>query len=85
MHAFPTGSLSMVNIKDLELLEGYGRRRVKVIESIGSQWKEVAIALGVGEDTIDTIKSLHNHLEACRAMLAIWLECNKCRQCPGSD
>ena len=68
----------MVNIKDLEVLEGHGRRKVKVIESIGSQWEEVAVALGVEEDMIDAIKSTHshNHLEACRAMLTTWLACN---------
>ena len=59
-------------------MEGRGQRKVKVIESIESQWEEVAVALGVEEDMIDTIKSTHsqNHLEACRAMLATWLESN---------
>lgn len=51
---------------------------MKIIESIESQWEVVAIALGVKEDIISAIKSTHshNHLEACCAMLATWLECN---------
>ena len=74
---FLTGSVP-INIKYLELLEGHGRRKVKVIESIESQWEKVAVALGVEEDMIDTLKSTHshNHLEACHAMLVTWLECN---------
>ena len=58
------------------MLEGHGGRKVKLIEGIGSQWKELAVALGFEQDIIDMIISthLHRHHEACHEMLARWLE-----------
>ena len=67
----------MLNIKALEVTEGRGGRKVRVIESIGSQWEEVAKALDIGQEDIDMIKTTHSdNEEACREMLATWLEGN---------
>ena len=65
-------------MKALEEIEGCGGRKVRVVESIVSEWKEVAKALDMGQEDIDTIKSRHsdNDEEACREMLATWLEGN---------
>ena len=53
-------------------------RKVRVVESIGSEWEEVAKALDMGQEDIDMIKSTHsdNDEEACHEMLATWLEGN---------
>ena len=63
----------------LELIEGCGGRKVKVIEDIGSHWEDLAVELEVQEEIIDQIKSEHpsqSYREACRAVLATWLESN---------
>ena len=66
------------DIEALKVLEGHGGRKVRVVESIGSEWEEVAKALDMGQEDIDMIKSTHsdNDEEACREMLATWLEGN---------
>ena len=68
----------MPNIKALELLEGRGGGKVRVVESMVFEWEEVAKALDMGQEDIDMIKSTHsdNDEEACREMLATWLEGN---------
>ena len=60
------------------MIEGHGGRRIKVIDSVGSQWEELAKALEMEQEYIDMIKTTHgdNDQEACRAMLATWLEGN---------
>ena len=66
-------------MKALELIEGRGGRKVKVIEDIGSHWEDLAVELEVQEEIIDQFKSehpSHSHHEACRAVLATWLEGN---------
>ena len=67
-----------VDIQALEVIKGRGGREVRVIESIGSEWEEVAKALDMGQEDIDMIKTTHsdNDEEACREMLATWLEGN---------
>ena len=72
------GISTMLNIKALEVTEGRGGRKVRVIESIGSQWEEVAKALDIGQEDIDMVKTTHsdNDEEACREMLVTWLEGN---------
>ena len=69
---------TVLNIKALEELEGRGGRKVRVVESIGSEWEEVAKALDIGQEDIDMIKTRHSDHdeEACREMLATWLEGN---------
>ena len=68
----------MLDMRALEAIEGCGGRKVRVIESIGSEWEEVAKALDMGQEDIDMIKTTHsdNDEEACREMLATWLEGN---------
>jgi hypothetical protein len=60
------------------VLEGHGGRKVRVVESIASEWEEVAKALDMGQEDIDMIKTRHSDHdeEACREMLATWLEGN---------
>ena len=59
-------------------MEGRGGKKIKVIDSIGSQWEELAKALNMEQEDIDMIKTTHgdNDQEACRVMLATWLEGN---------
>ena len=68
----------MLNIEALEDLDGRGGRKVRVLESIGSEWEEVAKALDMGQEDIDMIKTRHSDHdeEACHEMLATWLEGN---------
>ena len=60
------------------MTEGRKGRKIRVIESIGSQWEEVAKALDIGQEDIGMIKTTHsdNDEEACREILATWLEGN---------
>ena len=62
----------------MEVIEGHGRRRIKIIDSIGSQWQELAKVLNIGQEDIDMLKTTHSdsNEEACREMLATWLEGN---------
>ena len=78
IHLLGSGISTTLNIKALEVLEGHGGRKVRVVDSIGSEWKEVAKALDMGQEDIDMIKSRHSDHdeEACREMLATWLEGN---------
>ena len=73
-----SGIKTVMNIKALEELEGRGGRKVRVVESIGSEWEEVAKALDMGQEDIDMIKTRHpdDDEEACCEMLATWLEGN---------
>ena len=74
-HAGPIPSL---DIKVLEVIEGHGGKKIKIIDSVGFQWEELAKALDMEQEDIDMIKTTHadNHEEACRMMLATWLEGN---------
>ena len=65
----------MLNIQALEEIVGHGGRKVRVLESIGSEWEELAKALTVRQEDIDVIKAAHsdNDEEASREMLASWL------------
>ena len=74
-HAGPIPSL---NIKALEVIEGRGGKKIKIIDSVGSQWEELAKVLDMGQEDIDMIKTTHgdDDQEACHAMLATWLEGN---------
>ena len=73
-----SGIKIMLNIKSLEELEGRGGRKVRIIESIGSEWEEVAKALDMEQEEIDMIKTRHldHDEEACYEILATWLEGN---------
>ena len=68
----------ILNMKAFEAIEGCEGTKVRVIESRGSQWEEVAKALDMGQEDIDMIKTTHsdNDEETCREMLATWLEGN---------
>ena len=70
------GSLPSLDIKALEVIKGLGGRRIKIIDSIGSQWEELAKLLKMVQEDIDMIKTTHrdNDQEACHVMLVTWLE-----------
>ena len=67
-------------MKLLEVIEGRGGRKIKVIEGIGSHWEDLAVELEIPEEIIDQVKNKHaishDHHEACCAILAMWLEGN---------
>ena len=60
------------------MIEGRRGRKINIIETIGSEWVEVAKALDMGQEDIDIIRSTHsdNDEEACHEMIATWLEGN---------
>ena len=60
------------------MIKGRGGKKIQVIDSIGSQWDEVAKALKIKHEDIEMIKTTHsdNDEEACREMLTTWLEGN---------
>lgn len=67
---------TLLNIQALEVIEGHRGRKVKLIDSIGDQWEEVAKALDMNQENIDNIKTIHSDKDivACHAMLTTWLE-----------
>ena len=73
-----TGNDPILNMESIKLIEGHGGRKVKVIEGIGPHWEDVARALKIEQEVIDSIKSTHpshSHHEACSAaVLASWLQ-----------
>ena len=78
-YTFDTGSIPPLDMKALEIIEGRGGRKIKVIEDIGSHWENLAVELGIQQEIIDQIKNeipSHNHHEACNTVLATWLEGN---------
>jgi hypothetical protein len=68
----------VLNIKALEVIKSRGGGKMEIIKSIGSEWVEVAKALDMRQEDIDIIKTRHSDddEEACREMLATWLEGN---------
>ena len=66
-------------MKALELIGSHGGRNIKVIEGIGPHWEDLARALEIEQEIIDSIKRTHpshSHHEACGAVLASWLQGN---------
>lgn len=57
------------------MFESHGGRKVKVIESIGNQWGELAKALGFENEVIDYIADMfpQDHEASCQ-MLSKWLD-----------
>ena len=45
-----SGIKTMLNIEALKELEDRGGRKVRIVESIGSEWEEVAKALDMGQE-----------------------------------
>ena len=66
---------SYPSLEALHLLESHGGRKVRIIDSVASQWVELAKAMGFGEEDIDRIRNTFclNH-EACQEMFIKWLE-----------
>ena len=66
---------SYPSLEALCLLESHSGRKIKIIDSIASQWIELARAMGFGEEDIERIRntSCLSH-EACQKMFTKWLE-----------
>ena len=58
------------------MLEGVGGRKVRVIERVAPDWKDLAIALGFDQSRIKTIgKDYRGSMEeACQEMFMRWLD-----------
>ena len=60
---------------ELQLLEGHGGRKIRIIVGVAYKWKELAVALDFDEQRIDRIDSESSRVdeEACRQMFEEWL------------
>ena len=62
-------------LHELQLLEGVDGRKVRVIEGVAPDWKDLAIALGFDKSRIKTIKKDYRvSMEACQEMFMRWLD-----------
>ena len=63
-------------LHELQLLEGVDGRKVRVIERVAPDWKDLAIALGFDQSRIKTIEKDYrtNSEEACQEMYMRWLD-----------
>ena len=62
-------------LTELQLLEGHGGRKVRLIESVAYKWKELAKELDFSVEKIDSIDAETNskHEKACPQMLEEWV------------
>ena len=62
-------------MKHLQVLKGRGGRKVRVIDSVASEWEELAIALGFEKCDTDSFNRDYsqNAKGACRTVLRMWL------------
>ena len=59
-------------------MEPSGGQKIKVVDTVALQWRELARSLGFGQDSIDCIADMYmDDCEACCEMLAKWLEGNE--------
>ena len=65
-----------LKLRDLQLLEGADGRRIRVIERVAPNWKDLAIAIGFDQSRIMIIDQdcRGSVEEACRAMFMRWLD-----------
>ena len=63
-------------LHELQLLEGVDGRKVRVIERVAPDWKDLAIALGFDQSRIKTIERDYrgSREEACQEMFMRWLD-----------
>ena len=75
MREFPCPTDFKPKMTELQLLEGHGGRKIRIIEGVAYKWKELAVALDFDEERIDRIDSEASrvHEEACRQMFEEWL------------
>ena len=62
-------------LRELQLLEGVDGKKVRVIERVAPDWKDLAIALGFDQSRIKTIEKNYRGSmeEACTEMFMRWL------------
>ena len=62
-------------LHELQLLEGVDGRKVRVVERVAPDWKDLAIALGFDQSRIKTIEKDYRGSmeEACQEMFMRWL------------
>ena len=63
-------------LHELQLLEGVDGRKVRVIERVAPDWKDLAIAVGFDQSRIKTIEKNYRGSmeEACQEMFMRWLD-----------
>ena len=63
-------------MSQLQLLEGRGERKLRILDEVAHQWKDLAIALGYDYPKMDSMdqKALRDPREACREMFGHWLD-----------
>ena len=62
-------------LTELQLLEGHGGRKVRLVESVAYKWKELAKELDFNDQRIYSIGAGANskHEKACQQMLEEWI------------
>ena len=67
-------------MRDLQLLERADGRKIRVIERVAPDWKDLAIAIGFDQSRIMIIdEDCRGRVEeACRAMFMRWLDEELC-------
>ena len=72
-----------LNLHTLQELEIHEEEKVRIIEIIASQWRDIATYLAFEQDIIDSIANtcLESH-DACYEILAIWLKGDECLKGP---
>ena len=63
-------------LRQLQMLEGCGGRKLRIMHEVTPHWKKLAIALGFDRPEIEIInqKALRDPEEACREMFGRWLD-----------
>lgn len=58
------------------MLKGKGEKKVRIIDTIASEWEELAIALGFDGNVINYVKKdyVHDSKGASSKILGLWLE-----------
>ena len=76
MHFFASIAGDRPTLHELQLLEGVGGRKVRVIERVAPKWMSLAIALRFNKPRIETIEKDYrgNMEEACLKMFMRWLD-----------
>ena len=67
---------ALPDIRQLQVLEGRGRRKLRIMHEVTPHWKSLAIALGFDGPGIEIInqRALRDPEEACREMFVRWLD-----------
>ena len=72
---YPFVADNLPKLHELQYLEGSDKQVVRVIQSVATNWKKVALALKFDRERIDIIErdTFHKNEEASSEMLSRWL------------